>query len=1364
MGRYPDSVIADINGSIDARRLLELIAYKVDKIQETADTIKAFCPIHNETMFRNLIVDKKRNTFRCKYSACEGTEGGNLILLFALARKIPFEDAVSAVMQALGIEVNISLDPEFVQRTLQIAQNYLDLGALEEAEQEFQHVLAMQPESRKANEGLLETLVAMGNFEAEFDARKAVVEILRQEGDNEQALERAKPLVELKPDDISAHRILADCYLKVFDSDAALGELLTVADLCELTNDLEGAVEAYKRADDLHLDVVDVVPHIVRVYENNDKLDDAVEFLTLKAERAAQAGDYARATELYAIALPLSPTRNDIRARYIEIATLAEPTSEITESIWSNIDELLAAEAPAGPQLLEGLLDNPTYGTGALTRLTEHYKARGEDSRALDMQVHAARLSYDSGNTDDALDKLRRVLSAQPNHIAALKAVADIEGSRKNQPAVHEVYWKLADIYAGEGRYAEAVETFDQILLGAPEAVEARERRAEILADWASTADPSMTQPAVDAFMELAGVHEGFQQSESAIRAYEKAMQLAGETSAPMLAVARLKLALGDTESARELVLGACEYLEIEDHGSEAIAEATAFESSLGQDVVFVRYLADLYARENQPETATVEYLHLADLCLAAKDLPKAEEALDRAIGLQPENIGALEKLASVYLQRKDSSNHTRILFRLVGIYEEQGRLDLAINALETLVGQNPAEVSAITRLIEANDMIGEEDEAQKWRLKLVAIHHERGDWEREARVLREALSHAPDDETILESLVECEFARYEPEAASSTARRLALVKKANGKDAESRAVLSAALKKAPDNLELSRDLFDALCEAGQRQEAVTHGLQLIDLLMRESRHPEAAAVYDRVVSCDADNLTLKLNQVEFLRRISRQDEAVEKLFALSKLYQAREHFEEAENLLLQALTDDLASIPAREELVELYQRLGNNDKLEEQLGQLAEAYMGNGETDKAIACLEKIIQWNPDSITTRRQLSEIFLGNDQVLDAIRELHAASSTLRRNGSEMEALEAERQAAALAPENTQVRRRLVDGLTRAGEVEQAAGELERLTGLHVDKQRYTEAMQTVTDWLQLTPDSFNARRMRAELYAKMGDNEKALEAFRDLASSVPSTSTQGTPQPAEPLQMPLELTLQIVKEYDFDHFVVGSHNNFAYATALAVARAPARAYNPLFIYSDVGLGKTHLANAIANFILRNDPKARIIYTNSEDFTGEVVAAIQANSINQFRMRYKAVDVLIVDDVQFLAGKERAQEEFFHVFNALFQAKRQIVVTSDRPPKDIARLENRLLSRFGAGVIVDVQSPDLETRIAILNREIENADLKIEPGIAMKIAERIDSNVRELKGALNQAVAMRDLRNEPLTEENIITMLDAVYSRS
>lgn len=240
-------------------------------------------------------------------------------------------------------------------------------------------------------------------------------------------------------------------------------------------------------------------------------------------------------------------------------------------------------------------------------------------------------------------------------------------------------------------------------------------------------------------------------------------------------------------------------------------------------------------------------------------------------------------------------------------------------------------------------------------------------------------------------------------------------------------------------------------------------------------------------------------------------------------------------------------------------------------------------------------------------------------------------------------------------------------------------------------------------------------------------------------------------------------LKVMKEYTFDTFVVGDDNHFAYATAMSVAKAPAKNYNPLFLFADVGLGKTHLLHAIANFIAENMPEMEIIYTNAEEFTTELVAAIQNNVVNEFRHKYSTADILLLDDVHFLAGKQRAQEEFFHIFNTLFQAKKQIVVTSDRPPKDISHLEKRLKSRFGAGIIVDIQPPEFETRLAILRKELVNSDIDIPDNIITLIAERIEWNVRELKGALNQVMALKQIRQEDITEDKIRSLLDNLFEK-
>jgi chromosomal replication initiator protein len=227
-----------------------------------------------------------------------------------------------------------------------------------------------------------------------------------------------------------------------------------------------------------------------------------------------------------------------------------------------------------------------------------------------------------------------------------------------------------------------------------------------------------------------------------------------------------------------------------------------------------------------------------------------------------------------------------------------------------------------------------------------------------------------------------------------------------------------------------------------------------------------------------------------------------------------------------------------------------------------------------------------------------------------------------------------------------------------------------------------------------------------------------------------------------------------KNYTFENFVVGNSNRLAYAASIAIAKNPGKTYNPLYIYGGVGLGKTHLLQAIAHYIVKNFPDLKIIYTTTEKFTNEVIYAIQnAQSnrrlIDQFHRQYRTVDVLLIDDVQFLAGKERTQEEFFHTFNTLHDAGKQIVLTSDCPPKEIATLQERLTTRFEWGLVSDIQPPDFETRVAILKKKADIEGIKVSDEVLFYIAKHIYSNIRELEGALVRLVATASLANEEIT---------------
>jgi chromosomal replication initiator protein len=309
---------------------------------------------------------------------------------------------------------------------------------------------------------------------------------------------------------------------------------------------------------------------------------------------------------------------------------------------------------------------------------------------------------------------------------------------------------------------------------------------------------------------------------------------------------------------------------------------------------------------------------------------------------------------------------------------------------------------------------------------------------------------------------------------------------------------------------------------------------------------------------------------------------------------------------------------------------------------------------------------------------------------------------------------------------------------------------------VDEQRFRIAVPNgfAKDWLET-----RYRSLISQTLARIVGYSVQVEVVVDAATEAEDEpGREPSPMPISP-QVRLEPTrvggeggaTNINPRYTFSNFIVGSANRLAHAASLSVAERPGHAYNPLFLYGGVGLGKTHLMHAIGNQVMTKFPRKRVVYATSEKFTNEFITSIQQGKIDEFRSRYRRIDLLLIDDIQFIADKERTQEEFFHTFNAIHEDGKQIVLSSDRPPKAILTLEERLRSRFEWGLIADLTAPDLETRIAILRAKAEEGAVPITSDVIEFIARKVVSNIRELEGALNRIVAYAAMGAMPISIE-------------
>lgn len=1363
---YPQNTLDEINRRLDIRRLMQSIDYRFEKYQEGPKTAKGFCPIHREGLFRNLVIDVEARTFRCQYTQCPGSKGGTLVSLYSQACNIDIDVAARRIAREQDLDVDLPVNHEQVAAQLAVADELLEQEKLDDAEVQYHTILDEDPENAEAHHGLLKIYEARGNTEGRAIELVQVCRLKIAAGKAAEIADLIQEWSESDSDSPDARFAFAELLVAKGDAESAVMELMGGGDACEAQGEMDAAIHAYKRAAAIsaenQIDVIDVTPHIIRVLTQLDRTSEAVKYLYSQADKANTNSDFEAATELSLLAIEVDPSREESHRRFLLAASTVDPTDVISRQVLESVAfireqgdgdgamqalESYAVVAPGDEQVIRGLINE--------------FNNHGRAEEAFDLEARLARLLHSSGREDEALEIINNVLTWQPQHVGMLDVFVEILRAKNDTGEARETLRRLIRALSAQGRHDEALSRIEE--MGDASDPDVQELRADALEGMARTGDKQSCDQALEALKLLADTHLEESTGRRAVGYLQRAIDLTEEPPNDLLfKLARAHLRNKDYVGVRDTVITVCENLASEDRLDEAILEAERYSNLIPDDTDLVRYLVELYLRFDDKPAAVARMRRLADDLQRSGRQEEADEVIEQANDLEPQNLDTIVRQLDHYLETGNIEKAQQARLRIATFHEEAGNTADAITSLEEYLREAPQDVSVIARIVKGQDKLENGSAARQWRLQLARAYRATGDNDREARVLRDVLANFSDDEEVLNLLMTAEFARGDMQAGASNAMRLAALQRKVEKPESARKTLMKAVERVPDNLDINREIYNHHLEGKQTNQAVAWGKKLIKILTTAGKNSDAATIFDKIASLDPDNLALKQEQLSFLEETGRNDEVLEKRLALADVYRNQERFNDAEALLEAVIKTDSRNLKARRQLADLCMHLGETAKGEAQLLQIAGIHHLEHDSPQAIKMLQEIIAVNPSHLDAHRQLAQIYRAEGDPTAAVSILLDLSDLYRKQGMETEAFAAEREALELDPGNETIWRRVIDSLKDAGRIDKACDQLEKLVQRQMDHEQYEAALETCNEVIEFNPARLSARKYRAELWKRLGDPEKAFVELQELAE----LALQGVAPTPAPVSAGADAVatrpgLQIVPEYTFETFVVGTNNDFAYATALAIARSPARAYNPLFLYANVGLGKTHLCNAIANYLLERDPSAGIIYTNSEDFTDELVNAIQNNAVQEFRTRYRSLDLLIVDDVQFLTGKERAQEEFFHIFNNLFQAKRQIVITSDRPPAEIAHLESRLRSRFGAGVIVDIASPDLETRLAILNREVNDNSLNLESWVPRMVAEKVDTNVRDLKGALNQVVATRDLRKQKLTENSVGEMLDALY---
>jgi chromosomal replication initiation ATPase DnaA/predicted Zn-dependent protease len=1336
---------------IDALDVLEFIDFHPETISRDGSRVRAACPIHRDSVFRTLVVEHGGHLYRCSKADCPGHEGGDLIDLLARSRRLQYDEALRLVIDEFQLDIDLPEDSAALEEAMAEVRTYMDLmvatpdrreAHAEEARTRLEQILEQHGEELGPLRARIELAREMGDAEALQRWLKPLAEAEREDGDIPLFTTLALEYLDLVPSDLELRRRIAVGALESGHTDQAVEQLMILADAAEMAGELGTALEAYRLLTTVPDSGMDATPMIDNLLMALGNRGEAAREVLARAEQHIVRNEHNQAMALLETAMEADPT-SPIPARRLNelLDQFALSTAQVQRAL-AAVDRMMNADwwDEARDTLLTIAQQYPEE-TGVLSRLIKAHENVGDFDLAAEMQDRLIAILRRNERFGEARSILDSVLELYPRDKRALRQYGEIAAEEVDFDAALTHFRSLGQILEEDGAYEEAEAVYHQMVLW-------RRGDARTCASLVRLLQQlDRGDESIALIEEAINAARSMERHADLANLVQLALSIDSAHPAFLIESARLLERGGDMQRGLDQHQRACRFLLKEGRHAEAEREARQLLGMKPNNVDAIEIIAEALTGQSRARDARSFLSESAGALTSSGDFAGARRLLERLAEEDPNDADVLSRLVTVCISLDDRVALARARQRTMALLKGKRRFDEAITQGEALVELLPDDPEAARELLELYRLADAWDRWEPAAMRLARLLRAGGDHKGETKLLREVLRQQPQHLAARESLLELLAGGSPGSDMLAAVEDYRVVSERLARTDEAAAFLNALAEQHSGNTALRQILIDIYGHSERPDDQAEQIGKLLETLEARDAVDEMIPLYHSLVEIRPNDHAARKRLGELLLRAERRAEGLSAMMEVARAAMTSEDPEDAAAALEIVLENDAENEEALTALARAEFARGHKASGCRALRSLAAVHQSYGRLEEALAVLTEGIEADPASAELRRDFVGVCraVGSpERTALALENLEWLANHMQTRGDEKAAFTFAREAIELDPENEERRRKLITQLIRGGHHQMAQDELVDLAEIDRAVGRIDSAMAVLEESLALDANHVRTRSIRAELFEEIGDEKAALGEWRALAPLLRDQGRESSDGRT------LASGLRVLPEYTFEQFVVSEHNRFAHATAQAVSRAPGQTpHNPLFLHADVGLGKTHILHAIANHMFREFPQQQVLYTNAEDFTTELVEAISSNGLAAFRQRYKRADVLLIDDIQFLAGNESAQNEFFHVFNTLYQAKKQIVISSDRPPRALEHLEKRLRSRFGSGVIIDIQHPDLETRLAILLREArDRGRTGIAEDALRVLANAFDANIRELKGALNQLLLRHDVGGETL----------------